>query len=160
MRINENALPEGRSVKVRCPLCNEIGPLQDAASASGPAEGGGGSATRPHDQTTSESGATPSDGGAKGSPSRITGDFRFPAEHGPVSAPKRMFSRKVKMLLWIIGSLLVVGFFALLVNIILPGPYGGGSDTGLPSSEESSTRPEKPRPSQLERESGRIPARR
>jgi hypothetical protein len=52
-----------------------------------------------------------------------------------------MFSGRLKLLLWALAAFLVIVFFALLVNIILPGPYGGDSNTESRTDEHSSTRP-------------------
>jgi len=161
MRIDESSLPKGRSVKVRCPHCNEIGPTQDPVSFTGAVDGRLDSSTQPFDETMDDlRRALPRDKSPL-FPSSVASDFRFSAEREAISPRKTILSRRLKVLLWAVGSLLVVGFFALLVNIILPGPYGAGSDTGAPPEEEAFTRPvEKPRPSQLEKDAGRSPTRR
>jgi len=161
MRIDQSGLPKGRSVKVRCPHCNEIGPMQDPVSFTGAVDGRLDSSTQPFDETMDDlRRALPRDESLS-FPSSVASDFRFPAERETVPPRKTMLSSRLKILLWAVGSLLVVAFFALLVNIILPGPYGAGSETGAPPEEEAFTRPvEKPRPTRLEKDAGRSPARR
>ena len=123
MRVDESRIPEGRKVKVRCPHCKSIGVIQDQPVID--------QAPAPEVLTGSPSVQD------KGSPPlRITGNgvsehtlpsdafhsFRFPSEReaplveGP--SPVRDFG----LVTWILVSLGVVGFFALLVNIILSGP--------------------------------------
>jgi predicted Zn finger-like uncharacterized protein len=73
-----------------------------------------------------ESSAAP---GSTWSDTRLPSDafqsFRFPAERGksPVAGKSRM-SKTWRLALWAVASLVVIGFFALLVNIVLPGPGG------------------------------------
>jgi len=161
MRIDAGGLPKGRSVKVRCPHCNEIGPMQDSVSFTGAVDGRLDSSTQPLDDTMDDLRRTLPRDKSPLFPTSVASDFRFPAEREAVAPRKAILSRRLKILLWAVGSLLVVSFFALLVNIILPGPYGAGSDTGSPPGEEAFTRPvEKPRPSQLEKDAGRSPTRR
>jgi predicted Zn finger-like uncharacterized protein len=170
MRIDESGLPKGRSVRVRCPLCNEVGPIREVSSPA-PADrplGGveapqstSGSPDRPHEQILARPQTTSQETEELSASSGVTSEFRFPAEQGPVAPSEPTFSRTRKMLFWVLGSLLVVAAFALLVNIILPGPYGGKSGTGPPPGKENSTRPaENPRPSQLEKDTGGSPSRR
>jgi hypothetical protein len=148
MKIDEGSLPEGRSVRVRCPHCNEIGPAQEPVSL---AEGLD-TSSLPRDRILAAPKAARTGRG---------GDFHLPANQAPAALEKKMLSRGVKIVLWVIGSLLVVGFFALLVNIILPGPYGGGPGGDLPSQDDASARPaEKHRPAQWEKEASRSPAKR
>jgi len=170
MRIDESGLPKGRSVKVRCPLCNEIGPIREVSQAV-PVDrplGGveaprstSGSPGRPHEQSLAQPETTPPETENPSTSSGVASEFRFPAEQGPVAPAEPTFSRRRKKLFWVLGSLLVVAAFALLVNIILPGPYGGTSGTGPAPAKEKSTRPaENPRPSQLEKDAGGSPSRR
>ena len=161
MRIDEGGLPKGRSVKVRCPHCNAIGPIRGAVSPGGLVAGSSDSPSRSRDRPSVAPQAARPAGRELSFPSEVASAFRFPAEQASRSPEKRMFSLGWRMLFWAVGSLLLVGFFALLVNIILPGPYGGGSDAGLPSQDGTSERPvEKHRPSQLEKDDGRSPAKR
>jgi len=161
MKIDEGRLPEGRSVRVRCPHCNEIGPAQEPVSLAEPVGRELDTSSLPRDRTlAAPKAARPGRQGPSLSSGR-GGDFHLPANQASPALEKKMPSRGVKIVLWVIGSLLVVGFFALLVNIILPGPYGGGPGGDLPSQDDASARPaEKHRPAQWEKEAGRSPAKR
>jgi hypothetical protein len=51
-------------------------------------------------------------------------NFRFPAETDERKPERKRMSRAKRVLLWVAISLAVVAFFALLVNVMLPGPTG------------------------------------
>jgi predicted Zn finger-like uncharacterized protein len=161
MKIDEDRLPKGRSVKVRCPHCNGIGPIQGPDLPNRHIDSGPDLSSRSRDRAPVSHQAERPTGQKPSFPSEVASDFQFPAEQVSPTPEKRMLSLGWKMLFWAVGSFLVVGFFALLVNIILPGPYGGESDTGLPPQDQTSGRPvEKHRPTQLEKDYGRSPAKR
>jgi predicted Zn finger-like uncharacterized protein len=127
MRVDEKSIPEGKWVKVKCPHCSGIGlagrqhpgegaipggsiPPQAAPSPMEPAAPDG----RLAYHTTVDEPSLPQDA-FKG--------FRFPAETEAVavkeSPPKKS---GLRILAWIGASLGIVLLFALVVNLVLPGP--------------------------------------
>jgi len=129
MRVDENALPRDQSFKVRCPSCKGIGTIGDTpdreTKSGGELHGedsSGGSAGRLnkaalHAPAALEAAFEPS------IPDDAFQDFRFPAErlNGKEEAGPRS-RNKPRLLILALISLAVVSFFALLVNLVLPGP--------------------------------------
>jgi predicted Zn finger-like uncharacterized protein len=123
MRVDESRIPEGQRVKIRCPHCKEIGVIQDQPTMQ--------QAPAPEVPTTASSVRE------KGSPApRRTGNgvsehslpkdafhsFRFPSEREVPLVEPPPARRGFGIVTWILVSLGIVAFFALLVNIILSGP--------------------------------------
>jgi hypothetical protein len=154
MRVDETRIPEGDRVKIRCPHCSQISSI-DAKSA-GPATA--------QFQASDTDPAVPAEGSKTGtdteSPDRsykkraedsdlprdAFKDFRFPAEKTSNAGESRAktgtgMSRTWKAIIWIAASLVIIGFFALLVNIVLPGPGNKTLSGGYPKQEQVS--PEK-----------------
>jgi hypothetical protein len=50
--------------------------------------------------------------------------FRYPEERENHQTPPKQAKRGLPLWLWVLISLMVVAFFAVLVNVILPGPAG------------------------------------
>jgi predicted Zn finger-like uncharacterized protein len=123
MRIDESRIPKGQEVKIRCPHCKEIWVLKDqsavertpppqvVANASGVQEN---SPSRPRTTGNGVSEHT--------LPSDAFHSFRFPSEREGPSAEQPPAGRGFGIVTWILVSLGVIAFFALLVNIILSGP--------------------------------------
>jgi predicted Zn finger-like uncharacterized protein len=142
MKVDEAKIPANRRFKVRCPHCEQIdvvthqsfipepprrAPQAPAAEQPIPRE------TKPSSRGSATSSAV----------QRSIGDIHFPADTGDVELSERKFlSRKTRLICWAVGSLLWVALFALLVNLVLPGPYGGRPVTGLPPQEDTASAPE------------------
>jgi predicted Zn finger-like uncharacterized protein len=123
MRVDESRIPKGQRFKIRCPHCKGIGVIQDQPAV---------------DQAAAPEVLTGASGvGEKGSPApRTTGNgvsehtlpsdafhsFRFPSEREAPLVEPPPARRGCGIVTWILVSLGVVAFFALLVNIILSGP--------------------------------------
>lgn len=134
MKVDETRIPKGGGVKVRCPRCKEIGyvpdpslaakspqgPMTDAAGESPPhVSHMGAAATRlPFASTRSASRGEPL------FPEDAFENFRFPAENAGNALKRRPMSTRKKIIIMVAVSLAVVAVFALLVNIVLPGPSG------------------------------------
>lgn len=123
MRVDDKSVPPGKHVKVRCPYCQGVGvallpppeaaaaPLKQSAVAERPQEAqqGAGSAAA----ATEQEPPIPAD---------AFNSFRFPSEEGGVEPQRTAMSSKLRLFLWIGASAGVVLLFALLVNLVLPGP--------------------------------------
>lgn len=125
MRIDESALPKGQTVKVRCPHCSAVGcmpevPLTDAAGSGKSGHESEYVSLLPPEPLP----PTPAKAEAEFDPDAFR-DFRFPAERD-APLPKRTLpvSRTRRLAVWAAISVAVVLLFALLVNLILPGPTG------------------------------------
>jgi predicted Zn finger-like uncharacterized protein len=133
MRVDEKSIPEGKWVKVKCPHCNGIG----LAGAQPPPEG----AIPGHSLPSPSAGAPevastpripPSDTQLPYLPRQeepsVPQDafrgFRFPAEKASaeISQSEGKKTRRFRALAWIAASLGVILLFALIVNLVLPGP--------------------------------------
>jgi hypothetical protein len=133
MRVDDKTIPDGRWVKVRCPHCQGIGlaghqtpagipsrpgsPVPAAfpqePSASPAAQVGKGPSVRSPDDPQVFELSLPAD---------AFKDFRFPAEAEIGPTAKREPALGKRILVWFCVSLGIVFVFALLVNLILPGP--------------------------------------
>lgn len=147
MRVDQDLIPPGEKVKLRCPHCGTV---------------------QPYDEN---SGITPEDKPIVGSeperdtiyaqptddltiPSDAFHEFRFPSErrNGRSSAkqtPSKSSGRWTNFAFWIAASLGVIILFALIVNIILPGPASQQQPgSGLPQWEDNAppdVQPPRPR---------------
>lgn len=126
MRVDEAALPKGQTVKVRCPHCSAIGFMPDVVLLT---KGSTSSRSQrasdhlsllplePLRETVTEPPTSPHP--------IVSRDFRLPGEQEtPTLKQKESVTRKRRFLVWGLVSLAVVLAFALLVNIMLPGPTG------------------------------------
>ena len=128
LRVDEKSLPTGRRAKIRCPHCKQIGympgvPLpgaaQEDAEAQAPAE------PREHPRLLPLDESSPAAAEEPTMPRDAFQSFRFPAEQKESRQQPKMATRRgLRLAVWVIVSLAVVGLFALLVNLILPGPAG------------------------------------
>jgi len=142
--MDEKDLPDKPKVKVRCPHCHGIGYIENR-SASKPIPQASSPEEKPVSQPQKSKFELPesiSDQPQLEYDVSLTHDafkeFRFPAEqerHGNA----RSNPIALKTIIWAAASLLVVLFFALLVNIILPGPAGVKGVSGALQSEEEQT---------------------
>ena len=151
MKVDEARIPKGGGVKVRCPRCKEIvyvpDPSRAAKSPQGPMTGAAGEST-PH---VSHRGPAPTRPPFESTRSASRGEplfpedafqnFRFPAENAGNTPKRRPMSTRRKIIFMVLASLAVVTFFALLVNIVLPGPSGRRPFSSAVSPEPMSQPP-------------------
>jgi predicted Zn finger-like uncharacterized protein len=141
MKVDEGKVPPHRRFKVRCPHCEQVDVVSHHSFVPEPPRSDlQVSAT---EQSIPRERKTFSRGRASSlAVQRSVGDIHFPADTGDVEPPARKFmSRKTRLICWAVGSLLWVALFALLVNLVLPGPYGGRPVTGLPAQEDITPAP-------------------
>lgn len=151
MRVDQSRIPHGEKVKIRCPLCGEIQPYTEPAAAAVPTG-------QPEAQARQTAGLQKSAAGERSdalAPTRVPEeltipadafqDFRFPAERKPGEQTRNSSSREprrgkgIGTWIFVLASIAVIIAFALIVNIILPGPAGKTPASGLPQWEENST---------------------
>jgi predicted Zn finger-like uncharacterized protein len=121
MRVDDSRIPEAKPVKVRCPHCQGIGTVGPPA--------------KQHEETLSVSEpliAPPEPPqpqvDKKPQPEYRQelfdplDDIRFPSDSALPEAPTRSRRKWLTVAVWGVASLAVIGFFALLVNLVLPGP--------------------------------------
>jgi predicted Zn finger-like uncharacterized protein len=125
MRVDESRLPSVERAKVRCPHCKEIISLGDQAKQPGQVGAPGISAEGPQRAASSGPGAMAGERKNVARGKAMDHEPTFPKDafqnfQGPRSST-------LKIILWIVGSAAIIGFFALLVNLVLPGPYGDRS---------------------------------
>ncbi len=148
MRVDESRIPEGQKVKIRCPICGETQPYTKQFADTAPVDQ---QEVRLEGPTSPQIAATADrtvENKPEKGPEELTipadafQDFRFPAERGAAASRKdatKPASRKgIPGWLFALVSLGIVAMFALIVNIVLPGPAGKKPDSGLPQWEESS----------------------
>ena len=154
MRVDEARIPKGGGVKVRCPHCDDVGyaPARDvevvretkpvpvtydSSNISPPqfAQAAESPVSRQPRQPNHEDATLPED---------AFHDFRFPAERPVAKKNRNPAPRKTRVLVWVAVSVAVVAFFALFVNLMLPGPSGQRPFSGgaqVESSPEQITPP-------------------
>jgi len=123
MRVDDKSVPPGKKVKLRCPHCQAVGvtwlptPEEDAGVA-------------PLASVVDETKRIPSPAAAAPKeterelhpPADAFNNFRFPSEEEDRGPHRPAMSWKLRLVLWIAASVGVILFFALLVNLVLPGP--------------------------------------
>jgi len=123
MRVDESRIPKGQRFKIRCPHCKGIGVIQDQPTvdqAPVPEVLIGASGIREKGSTAPR---TTGNGVSEHTlPSDAFHSFRFPSEREAPLVQAPPARRGLGVVTWILVSLGVVAFFALLVNIILSGP--------------------------------------
>lgn len=147
MKIDETKLPEGKDGLVRCPHCREILRIDEESRALRPLS----SESRTQEESLdAEESVVPEDDEQEFTSDDVppdhdtvasvadksSDDFLFPAEVGPDPLKEKKRSLKFKLVLWAIISVAVIGFFALLVNLILPGPPEPGKVPVVHSKKE------------------------
>jgi predicted Zn finger-like uncharacterized protein len=141
MKVDEAKVPPNRKFKVRCPHCQNVDvvsreSLTPQASPVGPL------ATPTAQQQPLVPPPEPArDSGPSLAVPQSQQDIHFPADQQDEPPARKLMSRKAKLICWAVGSLLWVALFALLVNLILPGPYGGSPVTGLPPQVDDASAP-------------------
>jgi predicted Zn finger-like uncharacterized protein len=133
MRVDETKIPPGERVRVLCPHCSEISPVgvataPDSAAAVAAPTGG---SRQTADLAKPPETEAPKTGQRSAAPEQelcfprdAFQNFRFPAEKESPTASKKKASSMARLVVWIVVSLAIIGLFALLVNLILPGPHG------------------------------------
>jgi hypothetical protein len=114
MEAQITSVPAGTRVKAKCPHCLGSGYVEDAAMnglRSAPLVGAD---SQPVEIPWSERSPTRPDGSEE--------TFRFPAEGGATERQQRAGSRIRRLIWWSVASILVIAVFALIVNLVLPGP--------------------------------------
>lgn len=151
MRLDEKTLPDTPKVKVRCPHCRGIGYIEPKFPRSTPV------APSPAERPTPKSfrpkfelpQPTPDEPGMEydlSIPADAFKEFRFPAEQDSNGRSRNGIKNGttigLKTVILVIASLITVVFFALLVNVILPGPGGvkGAIRTVQPEEEQTSAK--------------------
>ncbi len=148
MKIDETKLPEGKDGMVRCPQCREILWIDEESRSLRPMSSESGSQAEPLETNGSDapqdgeqefaSYTVPADHDTEDSlPEDSSDDFLFPAELGPGPSQKKATSLRFKVALWSIISVAVIAFFALLVNLVLPGPPESGKVPVVHRTEEA-----------------------
>jgi predicted Zn finger-like uncharacterized protein len=112
MRIDEEALHGGRPLKVRCPHCKGVGFAGARPSGGAPFP----------ERRASSPGTQAAETAELALPPDAFKDFRFPSEEDRARPVKRSMSAKTRILVWIGASIGIIIIFALLVNLVLPGP--------------------------------------
>jgi predicted Zn finger-like uncharacterized protein len=149
MRLDEKSLPDRPKVKVRCPHCSGLGYIEPkfprpAPAEKPPAEQPATKSFQPEFQLPQQGADDPGMEYDISVPEDPLDDFRFPAEQNGNGRFRNGIRNGaaigLKTVILVIASLITVAFFALLVNIILPGPGGvkGAIPAGQPEEEQTS----------------------
>ncbi|MBM3298411.1 MAG: hypothetical protein FJY85_00480 [Deltaproteobacteria bacterium] len=146
MRLDEGRIPRGGGVKVRCPRCQGIGFVKSPVTSAWSEDRGAPGAAPETDWRFPAAGSANRGPSAMRSPAvrpdepSIPDDafenFRFPAEADDREPERKQVGRGTKVLLWAAVSLAVVALFALLVNLVLPGPAGRKPFMGAMQEEQ------------------------
>jgi len=144
MRLDEKNLPDKPKVKIRCPHCRGIGYIENTSAPNPlPSLSDEQPVRQPHqpkielresltDKLEMEYDVS--------LPHDAFQEFRFPAEQDR-QGNSRKTTIGLKTIILAVASLVVIIFFALLVNIILPGPSGiKGASRAVQSQEEQTLR--------------------
>jgi hypothetical protein len=134
LHVDENRIPGDQNVRVLCPKCGKEGliqkeenPLGSIADQIPVIEPGGPNLTQEIPMTEKKMDQSSSKKSASGKAGELTlpedafNNFRFPAEMGAPNQKKSFWSSRTALIAFVAVSILVVVFFAALVNIILPG---------------------------------------
>ncbi len=122
MRVDHKQIPAQAQAKVRCPHCRGLGLVR----------------TQPPGEPQAPSAKTPSGHAALAGPSgagvvrsaqpavheepEYVDEYLFPAERETLPYERQPGVISLRIVAWAVASVLVVLLFALLVNLILPGP--------------------------------------
>jgi predicted Zn finger-like uncharacterized protein len=140
MRLDEKNIPDKPKVKVRCPHCSGIGYIENTSAPNPlPSLFDEQPVSQP-DQSKFELREPLTDKLEMeydvSLPHDAFKDFRFPAEQDRQNNHRKT-AIGLNTIILAVASLVVIIFFALLVNIILPGPSGiQGVSRGGQSEEE------------------------
>lgn len=142
MRLDEKNIPDKPKVKVRCPHCSGIGYIENTSAPNPVPSSFDEQPVSQPDQSKFELREPLTDKPEMeydvSMPHDAFKDFRFPAEQD-----RQNNSRKTaigsRTIVLAVASLVVIILFALLVNIILPGPAGFKGVSGAVQSQEDQT---------------------
>jgi predicted Zn finger-like uncharacterized protein len=150
MRLDEKNIPDKPKVKVRCPHCSGIGYIENTSTPNPLPSLFDEQPVSQDEGPKFELPEPPTDNLEVGYdvslPHDAFKDFRFPAEQDRQNNHRKtaigLTSIGLKTIILVVASLVVIIFFALLVNIILPGPSGiqGVSRGGQSEEEETLTK--------------------
>ncbi len=151
MRLDEKSLHDRPKVKVRCPHCQGIGYIEPKFSrptpaVSSPAERPTSKSFQPKSQLPQQVADEPEMEYDISIPADAFKEFRFPAEEDSNGSLRNEIRNGatigLKTVILVIASVITVVFFALLVNVILPGPAGvkGAVRTVQPDEEQTSAK--------------------
>jgi predicted Zn finger-like uncharacterized protein len=146
MRVDESRIPPGEKVKIRCPMCGEVQPYkgqsEHLSAAVEPSIRTDSSVSprlsSPDKVEENTSIKTPEEFTI---PADAFQDFRFPAERGAAGMTRKQTPKSRKgfqAFAFVLISLGVIAVFALIVNMILPGPAGKEPGSGMPQWEDRS----------------------
>ena len=148
MRLDEKSLPDRPKVKVRCPHCSGLGYIEPKFPSLAPAEKPlaeqrATKSFQPEFQLPQQGADDPGMEYDISIPEDAFDEFRFPAEQNGNGRFRNGIRNRatigLKTVILMIASLVTVAFFALLVNIILPGPGGGKGAIPAVQPEEEQT---------------------
>lgn len=134
MQFDESVLSPDKRVEVRCPHCSEVGPVRmdrRVSSDTAPVAETSAKIDEPSDTLRSDSPdwsasqrPVQQSDRPRRRPAQSDGsvEFRFPSESDLPASASRTTSLALKIAVWILASLGVIAVFALIVNIVLPGP--------------------------------------
>jgi len=148
LKVNRDKDVEGEQVSVRCPKCGSEGLIGEPQSPKDPNAAlfleTGVSETKvtvtetnlEKDQSSTKT-TKQVKAGELTLPEDAFRDFRFPAEIESTGKNSSSWNHRTKLITLLIASILVVFFFASLVNVILPGlpPAGVERVTSYPDTE-------------------------
>ncbi len=125
MRVDEDRIRGQGAVRVRCPHCRGVGIAPQVQAHEAAPESGSSAERNPGTEdrrpaVTSPPAPPPNRRILR--PRDPSEEFRFPAETGVSDGIKPSMGFTWRILIWLIASIGVVGAFALLVNLMLPGP--------------------------------------
>ncbi|MGC8660398.1 MAG: hypothetical protein ACP5U1_15135 [Desulfomonilaceae bacterium] len=121
LRVDENEMPEGEQINIRCPKCGSEGTIGATGNLT---ELDSKTIEEPVDQMKDESLSKPATGVKAGDltlPEDAFRDFRSPGQVSSSNNKKLFRNGKAGKIIFMIASILVVAIFATLVNLILPG---------------------------------------
>ncbi|MCA1960589.1 MAG: zinc-ribbon domain-containing protein [Desulfomonile sp.] len=123
MRVDDNSVPPGRKVKLRCPHCQAVGVTWLPARSEEAAAASIAAVVDETKRMQSRTSRAPIHADKEPHiPADAFNNFRFPSEEEGRGSHRAAMSWKVRLLLWGVASGGVILFFALLVNLVLPGP--------------------------------------
>lgn len=142
MRVDQGRIPPGEKVKLRCPHCGTVQPYDENSGIT--------TEDKPIVRSEPERDtiyAQPADDLTI--PSDAFHEFRFPSERRNEKSSAKQTSSKssgrwTSPAFWIAASLGIIILFALIVNIILPGPASQQPGSGLPQWEDNAPRDVQP----------------
>ena len=143
MRLDEKNIPDKPKVKVRCPHCSGIGYIENTSAPNPVPSSFDEQPVSQPDQSKFELREPLTDKPEMeydvSMPHDAFKDFRFPAEQEVAKITPTGTAIGSKTIVLAVASLVVIIFFALLVNIILPGPAGIKGVSGAVQSQEEQT---------------------